>query len=115
MLKKIDWYTIKTYVGPFFLIFGILFFIFIVQFAWKEMDSYAGKGLGMFTISKLLFYLGISVIQLVLPLSILLGAIMTFGGLGERYELAAMKASGISLARILMPVFGVVILMAVGL
>lgn len=115
MIKKLDWYTIKTFIGPFFLIFSILFFIFIVQFAWQEMDKYAGKGLSFLTIAELLFYLGINVIQLVLPLSILLGAIMTFGGLGERYELAAMKASGISLARILMPVFGVVILLSIGL
>jgi len=115
MVKKLDWYTVKTFVGPFILIFSILFFIFIVQFAWQEMDKYAGKGLSLFTISKLLFYLGINVIQLVLPLSILLGAIMTFGGLGERYELASMKASGISLARILMPVFGLVVLLSAGL
>lgn len=115
MIKKLDWYTIKTFVGPFLLIFGILFFIFIVQFAWQEMDRYAGKGLSFFTIAKLLFFLGINVIQLVLPLSILLGSIMCFGGLGERYELAAMKASGISLARILTSIFGVVVLLSVGL
>lgn len=115
MIRKLDWYTVKTFIGPFILIFSILFFIFIVQFAWQEMDKYAGKGLSLFTIGKLLFYLGINVIQLVLPLSILLGAIMTFGGLGERYELAAMKASGISLAWILMPVFGLVILLSAGL
>jgi lipopolysaccharide export system permease protein len=115
MVKKLDWYTVKTFVGPFILIFSILFFIFIVQFAWQEMDKYAGKGLSFFTIAKLLFYLGINVIQLVLPLSILLGSIMTFGGFGERYELAAIKASGISLARILMPVFSVIIMLSVGL
>lgn len=115
MIKKLDSYTVKTFLGPFLLIFGILFFIFIVQFAWQEMDKYAGKGLGFFTIAKLLFYLGINVIQLVLPLSILLGSIMTFGGFGERYELAAMKASGISLVRILASVFGLVVLCSVGL
>lgn len=115
MVKKLDWYTIKTFIGPFFFIFSILFFIFIVQFAWQEMEKFAGKGLSWLTIGELLLYLGINVIQLVLPLAILLGSIMTFGGLGERYELAAMKASGISLARILAPLFMVVVFMAVGL
>lgn len=115
MFRKLDWYTVKTFLGPFFFIFSILFFIFIVQFAWQEMEKFAGKGLSWFTIGELLLYLGINVIQLVLPLTILLGSIMTFGGLGERYELAAMKASGISLARILTPLFTVVCLMAVGL
>src|SRR5690606_14939281 len=85
------------------------------QFAWQEMEKFAGKGLSWLTIGELLLYLGINVIQLVLPLSILLGSIMTFGGFGERYELAAMKASGISLARILLPMFTVVSLLSVGL
>lgn len=115
MFRKLDWYTVKTFLGPFFFIFSILFFIFIVQFAWQEMEKFAGKGLSWLTIGELLIYLGINVIQLVLPLTILLGSIMTFGGLGERYELAAMKASGISLSRILTPLFTVVCLMAVGL
>jgi lipopolysaccharide export system permease protein len=115
MFKKLDWYTVKTFLGPFFFIFSILFFIFIVQFAWQEMEKFAGKGLSWLTIGELLVYLGINVIQLVLPLSILLGSIMTFGGFGERYELAAMKASGISLARILTPLFVVISLLSIGL
>ena len=115
MFRKLDWYTVKTFLGPFLFIFSILFFVFIVQFAWQEMERFAGKGLNWTTIVELLFYLGINVIQLVLPLSILLGTIMTFGGLGERYEMAAMKASGISLARILLPLFTVVFGMSVGL
>lgn len=115
MFRKLDWYTVKTFLGPFIFIFSILFFIFIVQFAWQEMERFAGKGLSWVTIVEVLFYLGINVIQLVLPLSILLGSIMTFGELGERYELAAMKASGISLARIFLPMFTVVSMMAVGL
>lgn len=86
-----------------------------MQFAWQEMEKFAGKGLSWITITELLLYLGINVIQLVLPLSILLGSIMTFGGFGERYELAAMKASGISLIRIFLPMFTLVVLMSIGL
>lgn len=115
MFKKLDGYILKTFLGPFFFIFSILFFIFIVQFAWQEMEKFIGKGLEWYTIVELLLYLGINVIQLVLPLTILLGSIMTFGGFGERYELAAMKASGISLVRIIAPIFGLVLLMSVGL
>ncbi len=115
MFRKLDWYTVKTFLGPFFFIFSILFFIFIVQFAWAELERFAGKGLSWLTIGELLLYLGINVIQLVLPLAILLGSIMTFGGFGERYELAAMKASGISLARTLLPMFVLISLMSIGL
>ena len=115
MLKKLDGYILKTFLGPFFFIFSILFFIFIVQFAWQEMEKFIGKGLEWYTIAELLFYLGINVIQLVLPLTILLGSIMTFGGFGERYELAAMKASGIPLMRIIAPIFTLVMLLSIGL
>lgn len=115
MLKKLDWYTIKTYFGPFIFIFSVLFFIFMVQFAWQEMEKFAGKGLDMITIFKLLFYMGLSVVQLVMPLTVLLAAIMTFGGFGERYELAAMKSTGVSLGRIMLPLFILVCALSVGL
>lgn len=67
------------------------------------MSQLTGKGLSYGEISKLLFYLGMSVVSMVLPLTILLSSIMTFGDFGERYELAAMKAAGISLLRVMMP------------
>lgn len=72
-----------------------------------------GKGLSYWQILKLLFYLGVSVISMVLPLTILLASIMSFGEFGERYELAAMKAAGISLTRVMMPLLGVVTIMSV--
>lgn len=72
-----------------------------------------GKGLTTFQIMKLLFYLGVSVVSMVLPLTILLASIMSFGELGERYELAAMKAAGISLTRVMMPLLGVTAVLAV--
>lgn len=115
MIKKLDWYGIRTYFGPFLFIFSVLFFIFMVQFAWQEMDAFVGKGLDLLTIFKLLFYLGLSVIQLVMPLTVLLASIMTYGGFGENYELAAMKSSGMSLMRIMMPVFLLVCTLSVGL
>jgi lipopolysaccharide export system permease protein len=105
MFKKLDWYIIKTFFGPFIFIFSVLFFIFIVNIIWIQLGQFLGKGLSYFEIIKLLFYMGVSVITLVLPLTILLSSIMTFGELGEKYELAAMKAAGISLTRIMMPLF----------
>jgi len=72
-----------------------------------------GKGLSYVQIMKLLFYLGVSVISMVLPLTILLASIMSFGEFGERYELAAMKAAGISLTRVMMPLLGVTTVLAI--
>ncbi|EKB56805.1 LptF/LptG family permease [Bergeyella zoohelcum] len=112
MIKILDKYIIKTFFGPFFFIFSVLFFILIVNIVWVQMSHFLGKGLTYFEIGKLLFYFGVSVINLVMPLSILLTSIMTFGTFGERYELAAMKAAGISLFRVMKPLFGVSIVMS---
>ena len=76
------------------------------------MSQLTGKGLTYWEISKFLFYLGISVVSMVLPLTVLLSSIMTFGDFGERYELAAMKAAGISLVRVMMPLFITVSILA---
>jgi len=114
-LKKLDKYIIKTFFGPFLFIFSVLFFIFIVNIIWTQMSQLTGKGLTYWEITKFLFYLGISVVSMVLPLTILLSSIMTFGDFGERYELAAMKAAGISLVRVMMPLFVTVSMLSVAL
>ncbi|KFC19231.1 LptF/LptG family permease [Chryseobacterium sp. FH1] len=111
-MKKLDKYIVKTFFGPFLFIFSVLFFIFIVNIIWTQMSQLTGKGLTYWEISKFLFYLGISVVSMVLPLTILLSSIMTFGDFGERYELAAMKAAGISLLRVMMPLLITVSMLA---
>ncbi|WP_275152806.1 LptF/LptG family permease, partial [Elizabethkingia meningoseptica] len=113
MIKKLDQYIIKTFFGPFLFIFSVLCFIFIVNIVWTQMGQLAGKGLSTWEITKLLFYMGVTVVKMVLPLTILLAAIMTFGDFGERYELAAMKSAGISLLRVMRPLLLIVILLSV--
>lgn len=112
-MKILDRYIIKTFFGPFLFIFSVLFFIFIVNIIWIQMSQFMGKGLSVFEIIKLLFYMGVSVVSMVLPLTILLASIMAFGDLGERYELAAMKAAGISLTRVMLPLFILNIILSV--
>jgi len=80
-------------------VFVILFFIFVLQGVWLFIDQLAGKGLDVITIIKFLWYYAPTIVPLVLPLSVLLAAIMTFGSFAENYEFAAMKSSGISLQR----------------
>lgn len=104
-MKILDRYIIKTFFGPVLFIFSVLFFIFIVNIVWIQMMHFFGKGLSYFEIGKVLFYYSASVVSMVLPLTILLSSIMAFGEFGERYELAAMKAAGISLTRIMLPLF----------
>lgn len=78
-------------------------FVLILQFLWQKMESLIGKGLETMFILKMLAYASATLVPMALPLAILLASIMTMGNLGEKYELVAIKAAGISLWRILMP------------
>lgn len=98
-MKILDKYLLKTFLITFATVFVILFFIFILQTIWLFIAELAGKDLDIFMIIKFLLFSMPRIIPLVLPLSILLASIMTFGNLAENYEFAAIKSSGISLQR----------------
>ena len=98
-MKILDKYLLKTFVITFTTVFVILFFIFILQTVWLFIAELAGKDLDLLLIVKFLMFSMPRIIPLVLPLSVLLASIMTFGNLAENYEFAAMKSSGISLQR----------------
>jgi len=83
--------------------FFICVFILLMQFLWKYIDDLVGKGLEWNIVVELLLYASFGLVPLAFPLAMLLASIMTFGNLGENYELVAMKASGISLFRIMRP------------
>ncbi len=102
-MKKLYKLILKSYLGPFVLTFFIALFILVMQFLWKYIDDLVGKGLQWTVIGELLFYASTTFVPLALPLAILLSSLMTFGNLGERYELVAMKSAGISLRKAMKP------------
>ncbi|MGL4851632.1 MAG: LptF/LptG family permease [Phocaeicola sp.] len=102
-IKKIDLFIIKSFFMLFVGTFFICLFIFMMQFLWRYVDELVGKGLEISVLAQFFFYSALTLIPLSLPLAILLAALMTFGNFGERYELLAMKAAGISLLRIILP------------
>ena len=98
-MKIIDKYILKTFAITFTTVFVILFFIFILQTIWLFIYDLAGRDLDLMLVVKFLLYGMPRIIPLVIPLSVLLASIMTFGSLSENYEFAAMKSAGISLQR----------------
>lgn len=93
--------------------FAVVLFILVLQFLSRYMEDLFGKGLSWIVIFKVFFYASASLIVLALPLSILLSSLMTMGNLGENYELAAIKSSGISLVRTVAPMFYVTMLVTI--
>jgi lipopolysaccharide export system permease protein len=98
-VKILDKYLLKTFLITFTTVFVILFFIFILQTVWVFISELAGKDLDFLLVLKFLLFAMPRIVPLVLPLSVLLASIMTFGSLAENYEFAAMKSAGISLQR----------------
>jgi lipopolysaccharide export system permease protein len=113
-LKRLYILILKTYLGPFVLTFFITLFILVMQFLWKYVDEMIGKGLEWPIIAELLFYASANLVTLALPLAVLLSSIMTFGNLGEHYELVALKSSGMSLQKIMRPLTVFVFVTSVG-
>lgn len=105
---------LKTFLPLFMMTFCICLFIVMMQFLWKYIDELVGKGLGVDLIAELFFYAALSMVPLALPLSILLASLMTFGNLGEHFELTAMKSSGISLLKVMKPLTVFIAMVSVG-
>ena len=105
MIKKLDILIVRSFVGPFIATFFITLFVLLVQFFWLWIDDLVGKGLDVLTIGKFIGFVSATLVPLALPLAVLLSSIMTFGNLGERFELVAIKSAGISLLRFMRPLF----------
>jgi len=109
VIKKLDKLIIKAFIGPFIATFLISLFVLVMQFFWLYIDDLVGKGLDVFTILRLIGYVAATAVPLALPLALLLSSIMTFGNLGESFELVAIKSSGIPLLRFMLPLLIVAI------
>lgn len=105
LIKKLDIYILKSYLLLFAGTFFICLFIFIMQFVWQYMDDLVGKGLSWDVLAEFFFYASLTLVPLSLPLAVLLASLISFGNLGEKLELLAMKAAGVPLVRILLPIF----------
>lgn len=113
-MKKLDQFILKSFIGPFVAILLVVIFILMMQFLWLYIDELVGKGLSFKVILEFLGWGSITLIPLSLPLATLLASMMTLGTLGENNELLAIKAAGISLKRVLIPLICASAVISVG-
>ncbi|MCC6370751.1 MAG: LptF/LptG family permease [Bacteroidia bacterium] len=112
-LKKLHTLTLKAFLPPFFATLLIsVFLFFLVEIVITYLDDFIGKGLKTIDLLTLFTYAWIAIIPKCIPLAVLLASIMSFGNLAEHYELTAMKSSGLSLYRIIKPVFVLILFLA---
>lgn len=114
LIKRLYTFILKSFLPLFAMTFFIVLFIVLMQFLWKYIDDMVGKGLPIDVIGELFFYAAVSMVPMALPLAILLASLMTFGNLGEKFELTAMKAAGISLVQVMSPLIVLISGISVG-
>ena len=114
LIKKIDIYLLRNFLGLFLATFFIAIFILLMQFMWMHVNDLVGKGIEISVLAEFFIYAAASVVPLGLPLAILLSSLISFGNLAEKFELTAMKAAGISLFRVMRPLTLAVMLLSAG-
>lgn len=114
LVKKLYLFILNTFLPLFLMTFFISLFVLLMQFLWKYVDELVGKGIEVGVLGELFFYAALTIVPMALPLSMLLSSLMTFGNLGERLELLAIKAAGISLRQTMNPLIIAVLFIAAG-
>ena len=112
-IKRLYLFILKTFLPLFFMTFAICLFIVLMQFLWRHIKDLVGKGIEIELLAELFFYAALSMVPLALPLAILLASLMTFGNLGERLELLSIKASGVSLIKMMRPLIITIVIISV--
>jgi lipopolysaccharide export system permease protein len=104
-------YILKSHVGPFVFSLGTLIFLFLFQFLMKSIDQLIGKGLSLWIIVQLIVLNLAWMLTLAVPMSVLVATLMAFGSLSSNNEVTIMKASGISLTKLMLPVLGCAVIL----
>lgn len=112
-MKIVNKYLCKNFLGPFCLTFFVALFVLLMQFVWKWVDELVGKGLEVSVMLKLLFYAAVSLSSMAFPLAVMLASLMTFGNMGERYEIVALKSAGISTRKMMTPLAFLTVLITI--
>lgn len=112
-MKKIHLLLLKSFIRPFIVTLFIVMFVLLMLFLFKYIDDLIGKGFQWYIILELMMYNSATNVAMALPLSVLLSSIMTYGSLGENYELVAIKSAGISLRRAMYPMMVVVVILSI--
>ena len=111
IIKRLDLFILKAFLQLFAATFFVCLFVFMMQYTWRYIDELIGKGLSVEVLSKFFWYMALNFVPAALPPGVLLASLITFGNMGEKLELLAMKAAGVPLLRILQPLILVVVVL----
>ncbi len=103
-MKIITRYLLKEFVAPFFL--GLLCFTFILLLneIFLLTKTFVQKGISPRYLVELIIYILPATLVLTIPMAVLVGLLLSFGNLSTQNEITAMKASGIGVHQLAMPI-----------
>ena len=113
-LKKIDKLVLQAFLGPFVLTFLVVVFILLVTQMLRYLNEIFGKGIGIEVLGQFIFHFSVFQTPVAVPLAVMLASLIAFGNLGEHSELTAIKGAGISLSRVMLPIFMLVLIISAG-
>lgn len=112
-MKKLDKLVLMSFWGPFLITLSVVVFIFLMRIMISYIDEFVSKDVGLSEYTRLFSYFAMSTVPIALPLAMLLSSLMAFGNLGEFFELTALKSAGISVVRVMVPLFVVALVVSV--
>lgn len=104
MIKRLDILVLRSFIGPFLASTFVMLLVLIFQFLWMFIDDLIGKGLSIWVLTKLILYISVTLLPLCLPTGMLFACLLSFGDMGEHFEIISIKAAGISFWRFLQPI-----------
>lgn len=113
-IKRLYTFVLQSFLPVFFMTFMVSNFILVMQMLWRQIEHLVGKGIELSVFAEFYWYASLSLIPMSLPLAVLLASLMTFGNFGEKLELLAMKAAGISLFHIMRPLIVLMAAISIG-
>jgi len=114
-MKILYRYIFKEHIGPFFFGLSVIMFILVMDFILEVLNMIIGKGLNAFIILQV-FVLNLAwMLALAVPMAVLVSTLMAFGRLSQDNEITALKASGVSIYRLILPALVASILISIGM
>lgn len=108
----LPFYILRNHIAPFLFSLASLMGIFLLQFLMKAADKLVGKGLDWIVIAQLVAYNLAWMVVLVVPMSVLVATLMAFGAMSQNNEITILKASGVSLLKMIAGPFFCAIILA---
>jgi LPS export ABC transporter permease LptG/LPS export ABC transporter permease LptF len=113
--RILDEYVVREFLGIFLLVLSGFVMLMLIFTFFDDIKDILQRNIPLSTVGAYLINLTPSMLYQITPLAVLIAVLVTFGMLNRNSEIIAMKACGISLYRLVIPIVSIAGLLAIGL